>query len=346
MVLTRHLISVPIESADQVTGWKFQLWNWTKLGGFGVDLFFVLSGFLITRILLENQNSPRLFRAFYLRRCCRILPLYFSLLVGVFLLRHFIHADPLRRLLFENQYSWANYITFTQNFVMAAGATTGGLALAVTWSLAVEEQFYLGLPCIIRFVPARYLPWLFASGIPWALLVRFHWNDWRSRVWLPGHADSLLAGCLLAWICLQPGALAWLQRQGRGLTTSLVILGVGIFFINQMPEYYVWITDTWMTLFFGVLVLIAVSQHNHPITKFLELRWLGFLGMISYGVYLLHFPVNGIVFWLLHKTTPVINNTGDLAVTLLGLALSLALATLSWFFFEKRWVKLGHQAKY
>lgn len=346
LVLARHVIGWPLESAAQLTGWKFFLWRATQLGGLGVDLFFVLSGFLITRILLENRSSPRLFPAFYVRRCCRILPLYFSLLVAVFALQPFVHSDVLWKKLFESQHSWLSYATFTQNIYMGLAGTTGGIALAVTWSLAVEEQFYLGLPWVVRFLPTRHLPWLFAAGIPWALLVRIHWNDERSRVWLPSHADSLLLGCLLAWICLQPPALEWLRRQGRGLNLLLVILGAGVLVINQMPEFYAWTVDTWMTLFFGVLVLIGVTQHGHLLAQFLEQRWLGFLGTISYSVYLIHFPLLLLVFWAVRRTLPVINTAGDLGLCLLTLALSLLLATASWFLFEKAWVKLGHRVKY
>ncbi len=346
LVLGRHLLGTPVEAATQVTGWKFALWRSTQLWSYGVDLFFVLSGFLIARLLLENQGSPRLLPTFYLRRCCRILPLYFSLLLAAFALQHLIHGDVLRTWLFGGQHPWLSYLTFTQNFFMGIAGSTGGLALAVTWSLAVEEQFYLTLPWLIKFLPTRQLPWLFAAGIPWAMLCRFHWNNERSRVWTPCHADSLLLGCLLAWVCLQPAALAWLRRQGRGLTLLLLILGAGILVINQMPEFYVWIIDTWMSLFFAVLVLLGVTQSGHLLTRFLEQRWLGFLGLISYGVYLIHFPLLGLVFWHFRHTLPVINTAGDVGLCALTLALSVALATASWYGFEKIWVKLGHRAKY
>jgi peptidoglycan/LPS O-acetylase OafA/YrhL len=346
LVLLRHLVGTPLDLTPHLAGWRYFLWRSTLLYGYGVDLFFVLSGFLITRILLENRASPRLMPAFYARRCCRILPLYFIVLLGLYVLQHLLHADALWDWLFHGQHPWLSYATFTQNFYMGLAGTTGGIALAVTWSLAVEEQFYLGLPWVVRYLPVRYLPWLFAAGIPWALLARIHWNDWRSRTWLPSHADSLLAGCLLAWVCLQPAALAWLRRQGRGLTVLLLSLGVGLFFINQMPEYYVWICDTWMTLFFATLMLIGITQGEHLLTKFLELRWLGFLGTISYGVYLIHFPLLGFVFWHFRQGIPAIHSLGDVGLSLLSLALSLAFATISWFFFEKVWVRLGHRVKY
>ncbi len=346
MVLASHLFTMPLTFAGDLSGWRFYLWRWTRMGNFGVDLFFVLSGFLITRILLENRESPRLFRAFYARRCCRILPLYYALLACVFLLGHLVHAETLRTRLFLDQHPWLSYLTLTQNIYMGLAGTTGGLALAVTWSLAVEEQFYLGLPWVVRFLPTRILPWLFAAGIPWAMLVRFHWKDMRGSLWLPGHADSLLTGCLLAWVCLQPAALAWLRQQRAGLNLLLAAFFAGYLVLNQMPEYYVWLNDTWMTLIFGTLVLIGVTQPAHVATKFLQQRWLAFLGLISYAVYLVHFPLLSLVFWYFHQTVPVINNVSDLGLALLTLAASLLLATASYYFYEKPWLKVGHRVKY
>lgn len=347
LVLACHLVAVPLESTQEpLGGWRFQFWNWTKMGGYGVDLFFVLSGFLITRILLENRDSPRLFRAFYARRCCRILPLYFALLACAFLLDRLVHRDVLHQELFGERPSWFSCLTFAQNIYMGLAGTMGGMALAVTWSLAVEEQFYLGLPWIIRLLPVRLLPWLFAAGIPWALLVRIHWNDFRSWVWLPSHADSLLTGGLLAWVCVRPPALAWLRTQGRGLTLLLGLLAIGVYFLNQMPEYYLRFLDTWLTLLFGTLVLIGVTQPGHVVTKFLQQRWLGFLGMISYAVYLIHFPLLVLVFWYFRRALPVMNNVGDLGLCALTLAASLLLATASYYFYEKPWLKVGHRVKY
>jgi peptidoglycan/LPS O-acetylase OafA/YrhL len=153
-------------------------------------------------------------------------------------------------------------------------------------------------------------------------------------------------GCLLAWICLQPPAFNWLKSQGRGLTLLLAFFAAGLLLINQMPNYFVQTIPTWLALSFGTLVLIAATQPEHPLTKLLQVRWLGYLGTISYGVYLFHFPIQNIVYWLIAGTPPVIHSVGDLYLPLLVVAASIAAASLSWLLFERHWVKLGHRLKF
>jgi peptidoglycan/LPS O-acetylase OafA/YrhL len=346
LVLAWHCLHQLLFKAAQPGTWAFHVYRWTNLAWSGVDLFFVLSGFLITKVILENRDSPRLLRTFYWRRACRILPLYYIVVGAVFLARYELPSSDLWRQLFGGQLPWQSYVTLTQNFAMGTANTYGGDALAVTWSLAVEEQFYLVLPIVIRFLPKRYLPWLFAAGIPWAYLVRMHFHNLNSYVLAPDHADSLLTGCLLAWICLQPAAYNWLKNQGRGLTLLLGFLAAGLALINQMPDYFNQTIPSWLTLFFGTLVLIAATQPNHPIAKLLEIRGLKFLGAISYGVYLFHFPMQNMLYWLLKGTTPEILIAGDLYLPVLVVTASIVAASLSWFLYEKHWVKLGHRLKF
>src|SRR5262249_39067117 len=126
----------------------------------GVDLFFVLSGFLLGGILLEHRESQEYFKTFYVRRACRILPVYYLLVIAFAMVSPlfngtrndgFIH-------LFNNPMPLWSYFTFTQNFAMMSVSDFGAPALSATWSLAVEEQFYLFLPLMIRFVPRGALP--------------------------------------------------------------------------------------------------------------------------------------------------------------------------------------------
>src|SRR5580658_7786517 len=133
----------------------------TCLGWSGVDLFFVLSGFLIGGILLDARESSNYFRVFYRRRAFRILPLYFAFLALVFLPVHFQSDIP-----------WRACIFFYQNFWMALHNRLGEYTLNPTWSLAVEEQFYLTLPVLIYFVRPRRLIWIVCGGIIFAPLMR------------------------------------------------------------------------------------------------------------------------------------------------------------------------------
>jgi len=128
-----------------------------RLGWSGVDLFFVLSGFLIGGILLDVRPSPNYFKTFYLRRAYRILPIYGVSMV-LFSLR-FIRPGGVASLgvFSQSPIPWLSYVTFTQNLWMAALGSFGVGALAATWSLAVEEQFYLTAPLIVRKVDPKRL---------------------------------------------------------------------------------------------------------------------------------------------------------------------------------------------
>ncbi len=131
-------------------------------------------GFLIGGILLDHRDSPHYFKTFYVRRVCRILPLYFVLVIpvaaAIFLVPQSSGAG--QWLLGKPMPVWS-YLTFTQNFVMAGTGAFGCHALGATWSLAIEEQFYLLFPWVIRYVPRamllRVLPsseWPCAGSMP------------------------------------------------------------------------------------------------------------------------------------------------------------------------------------
>jgi peptidoglycan/LPS O-acetylase OafA/YrhL len=129
----------------------------------------VLSGFLIAGILLDNRDSSSFFKTFYLRRICRIFPLYF-----VWLLASVIAIASLKGLprTFGDQFPTAFYATFTQNFPMAWHQSFGSSWMGITWSLAIEEQFYLLFPFIIRYSRPNHLPWILIICI--VLVARFN----------------------------------------------------------------------------------------------------------------------------------------------------------------------------
>src|SRR5207244_9663063 len=118
-------------------------------GWMGVDLFFVLSGFLITGILLDTRKSPGYFKNFYARRCLRIWPLYYALLLFMFALVPLVRPSE-AHVAFQRSAPWWGYALFLQNFLISVPTNAAG-ALAVTWSLAIEEQFYLVWALVVRF---------------------------------------------------------------------------------------------------------------------------------------------------------------------------------------------------
>jgi peptidoglycan/LPS O-acetylase OafA/YrhL len=126
----------------------------------GVDLFFVLSGFLIGGILLDYKNGRYYFKTFYIRRICRIFPLYFIWLFIFLWAFYTIPPSSMLSGLLNNPLPFWVYLTFTQNIAMSYTGLMGVEWLAVTWSLAIEEQFYLFLTWLIHRVNIRKLPYL------------------------------------------------------------------------------------------------------------------------------------------------------------------------------------------
>jgi peptidoglycan/LPS O-acetylase OafA/YrhL len=135
LVIAFHYLEPVHRTAE---GWLRDALAPSRMGWIGVNLFFVLSGYLIGSILMANRDSPTFFSAFYIRRFCRILPLYLVVVAGCYAVHHLFVRTPGPPLY--------QYLTFTQNFWMAAKGQFGIGLLAITWSLAVEEQFYALLP--------------------------------------------------------------------------------------------------------------------------------------------------------------------------------------------------------
>jgi peptidoglycan/LPS O-acetylase OafA/YrhL len=184
MVVARHYFGIPSGGS---------LSKLLMPGRAGVDLFFVLSGFLIGSILISKRGSSNLFRAFYLRRALRILPVYF-LLLAVFIigLTGGWHAD----LFGDGAFPTWTYALFLQNFESARIAEFGPRFMAVTWSLAIEEQFYLLFPFAVAFVSSRHLPNMLAAliVIPPALRIGVFWQGGHympAYVLMPCRADCL-----------------------------------------------------------------------------------------------------------------------------------------------------------
>ena len=164
------------------------------VGRSGVDLFFVLSGYLITGILLANANSPRYFSSFYGRRSFRILPIY-GIMLAIYLIGRKLGGSA--PILFGGPLPWWSYVIGLQNFWMAIHQNYGATWLAGTWSLAIEEQFYLIFPLVVYFAPRRMLPRLLIAllvlcplgrmaayglgdGYSYFVLMRCARTSWRS----------------------------------------------------------------------------------------------------------------------------------------------------------------------
>jgi peptidoglycan/LPS O-acetylase OafA/YrhL len=321
----------------------------------GVDLFFVLSGFLIGGILIDHRESPRYFSSFYARRACRILPAYAVIVVLAFLWSAGAERAGLR-IGFGNLLPAWSYATFTQNFVMASRGTFGSHWLGPTWSLAIEEQFYLLLPVLVRMVPPARLPAVLAAGIlagpvSRVALLAFHPRGFfAAYVMMPGRADALLLGALLAWAWRRGAVREAVQRHGRVLHALLVVLLAGLVVLAVRGENAFTRTMqvagySWLALTYLVVLMLALGAPRGPVASVARWRWLGLMGTISYAVYLLHHPVLRLVYGFAGAPISVASPRGALLMVLAA-GLTLALAALSWRFFEGPLVRRGRSFRY
>ncbi|HEU0093966.1 MAG TPA: acyltransferase [Vicinamibacteria bacterium] len=351
LVILCHYVSNVLPRGEHPALRSTMSWTWS-----GVDLFFVLSGFLIGGILLAQRESPRYYRTFYLRRACRIIPIY-VVVVGVAFAftelaqRGLVPAAPFRKLL----PAWT-YLTFTQNLFMAYYDAFGSQFLSPTWSLAVEEQFYLLVPLLVRLVPPRRLPLLLVAGILAAPVMRL-WFGIRADgtpplavyVLMPARADALLLGVLAAWAWRDEGfrnffrdAGAWVLVPVASCAAAVAVLARGGG--DQLTPEMAHGGYSWLALGYAFVVLAAAG----PAPSLGLLRWgpLQGLGRVSYTTYLLHLPVLRIVHFALRGDFPSVTGATAQAVTVLAFVITVALAALSWRFFEGPIVRRGHRVRY
>jgi peptidoglycan/LPS O-acetylase OafA/YrhL len=341
--------------------WLYYLKNATLLFWSGVDLFFVLFGFLIGGILLDARNFPNYFKAFYTRRVFRIIPIY-AIFVGTFYLC-MVAGVPGRIAgsdwLFGPTVPWNAYATFTQNIRYAIGEPALPTWLGITWSLAIKEQFYLILPAVIWFVPRRRLPYVIGSAILAAPLLRLFLNlnyshgNLASLYLMPSRADALLLGVAAA--LLVRNQLIWesLKSQRRRLAMACIVLLAGfpyfILFNETDPVLSFWVSTVGLSLlavFYLGLLLLALAYSDGWLRRIFRTSWLKALGTISYGVYLYHWVVVGLIFAIVQHKRPWAQTSAEHGLVLLALAVTIAVASVSWTFFEKPLLKVGHNVKY
>lgn len=302
-------------------------------------MFFVLSGFLIAGILLQNREAENYFSAFYLRRAARILPLYLVLFLSFVVARdlkiesiNWVFKDPLPM--------WS-YLTFTQNFFYGLRGEFGDPWMDVTWSLAVEEQFYIVLSLFVFLLNKRWLTIISLFLVLLAPILRLYADSPLMGYVYPLHrADSLMLGVLLAIVWSAPRGREFLQKQTRWFAAALPILLAG----------YLWLTlrDTYigdplghfllalLYLDFVILALVAAPKAKIIFENPL-LLW---LGLRSYGIYLLHKPIYYLVTAGLESQAITLNLVGITTLRLLALAI---LVEISYRYFEKPILEFAQQ---
>jgi peptidoglycan/LPS O-acetylase OafA/YrhL len=325
-----------------------------RIGWIGVDLFFVLSGFLITGILYDTKGSANYFRQFYARRVLRIFPLYYGVL-AIFLIilpalfpQHWVLRD------LKTDAAW--YWSYLYNMKVAATGYRPSSALGHLWSLAVEEQFYLVWPLVVLALTTRRLLIACVVAVVTALVCRIALSvtgyTVLVNVWTLSAMDALAIGAFIAVVARQPRGRATMRRWAAPTATiagvPLAVLFVGEAVSLVPHRVLATVGHTLIAIFFGaILVLVLTSAPTSTIGKAAGNPVLGFFGKYSYALYIFHplllwFNPNS---WLKldFRGVPTVFGS-QLPAYLLWLALTIgltvAVALVSWHMWEKQFLKL------
>jgi peptidoglycan/LPS O-acetylase OafA/YrhL len=298
-------------------------------GWMGVDLFFVLSGFLITEVLLDSRQSEGYFKNFYVRRCLRIWPLYFSLLVFMFVIVPILRPSEAQGI-FARSSPWWAYLLFLQNFLVRTPLMATG-ALAVTWSLAVEEQFYLVWPWVVGFCSLTQLRRIAIAVICISPALRFFLSSHNVDIYpnLFCRLDGLMAGALLALLVRNETFVA-----SRFMRSAWIVLCIAAPAAFATEAFHMrWIAFSFTAIASSAFVYVAMFSSQKWLQAIMTNRFLVYTGTISYGLYLLHkIPFDAAQ--ALHL------NPHGLLVLPIAIAAAYALAALSWTVLEKPFLSL------
>jgi peptidoglycan/LPS O-acetylase OafA/YrhL len=314
-------------------------------GSFGVDVFFVLSGYLITRILLASRyecaesNLSQLIKSFYIRRALRIFPIYFLYVLVIYLL--------------NDEYARKNlvyFLTYTTNFLVLRD---GKFAISPTWSLSVEEQFYLVWPWIIIFMPRKYLLGAILSAIGIGII-----STWGFQKIYGDYGVFLLLPCVIAF---GTGALfayvSLFNRYKKVVSNTFIALlpvSIILLFVHQFGHHLLLIRAVNSVIAVSLIIYVTRQNYNPVSRLFFNNSFLAYIGKISYGIYLYHQPIPRYYYIAINYLNSRIHFNDRLYRFLtvppsqyfIQMTVMLILAALSYRYIESAFLKLKNRFAY
>jgi peptidoglycan/LPS O-acetylase OafA/YrhL len=305
-----------------------------SFGWMGVTLFFSLSGYLITANLVRTRDNPDYFSGFIKRRATRLLPLYLLLLVSVWF------TDPVAA---QGAVPFWTHVLFLQNFAMASLNTLGVGSLRVTWSLAVEIQFYILIMLLIRHVPRRRLTFCLICLVGGASLVRCllviaGYSNTSLVVLMPARVDAFASGALVAclpqcWISLRAATVA-IGALSAAVVCAFAKGMFGIYTTNFVPLYYLFVS-------ISSACLVSFCISGVGVASILRVTPLVNLGRTSYFLYLFHLPFSVAVAKVFGPVRPEYGSV----LVLIGVVTCWSFANLSWRYLETPLYNAVHERK-
>jgi peptidoglycan/LPS O-acetylase OafA/YrhL len=319
-------------------------------GWLAMDIFFVLSGFLITDILIKTTGQENYLRNFYVRRILRVFPLYYlALILFIWIIPNFTSIFQMDYFIQHQGWFWP----FLQNWVLIFHPAGGHNTLGHLWSMGVEEQFYLVWPLVFALVRnLKSLLWIMT-----AILIGF--SAFRVWIWInqfPGisyyqfflltRIDGICIGCMVA-------LMQKIDPKFIGKHLALIVLTFAgfnylFYYINlkhgDSIPYLGILGFSTFSMIFGLLVYEIINRQNSIFSKMLDVRLLNFLGRISYGTYIFHWPL----YILLVAVMPHFFNNNfyhNLTVSITATVLAFLIGHLSFIYFESYFLRLKKHFK-
>lgn len=321
-------------------------------GWLGVDLFFVLSGFLITSILFRSVNvdsTKNYFKNFYIRRALRIFPLYYLFLFAFLFLFPALGIFNNEVAEYQEDKYW--FLFYTQNWLFTNNLPETSHCLNHFWSLAVEEQYYIFWPIIIIILRKPKYLLMFLIGF---LIFLF---GFRSFIWNAHYVDfnytnfytftrfdGICIGSIIALLSIQKKE--FILKNTASIVTGLAALNFIFYFANSSGNlpYLAFIGYTTFAAMFGILVYELAYGNTNWLKNIFSGKALRFLGRISYGLYMFHWPVHyflrGPLFTFFKDSLNLPAVYNQILIAFITTVISIFFSIISFHFFEKRFLQL------
>lgn len=310
------------------------------LGIFGVNFFFVLSGFLITYLLIQekSEKSEIDLKNFYARRVLRIWPLYYTIIIIGFVIIPVVQRDILGASDYTESADLWRYLLFINNF---SDQTPSSAVLGILWSIAVEEQFYLIWPIVIKVINTKKLPLVFISIILCSLLFRIFLIGYGYRHTLSCMSDLSIGSFFAYYAYFSDRFKGAIRGMKQWHILGVYLIGFSLFFFrdNWSDVPMIYLNER---LLFSVFFSFIILEQTYSSSSFKvgKLKILSSLGRVTYGLYMLHF----VAIYIVAKIIERVLKTSLLSVLvfepIIALLLSILLAYLSFYFLEKPFLNL------
>ncbi len=308
---------------------------------YGVSIFFSISGFLITEILLEKKEGEfhvmQTLKNFYIRRSLRLFPLYYSFIFLFWSLLHFANLH-----LWQDRFNYY-FLFYAPNFLISQISLGGAMGFAHLWSLGVEEQFYLLWPIFLLLIPRKGI----LPTILFFICIGIYFNTARINTTIDmhlmpfSHFHTLCGGALIAVLKLYYKKTFLFITKIRHilLIISFISLLYFLFFTDLTEISLSFFQAITLALFTSVLVMYHLFSFPVNLTQNRFFSFLLYTGKISYGLYLIHMPIPYFIRAVSTKISPNYE-LNEYIVILISLIVSFSCASLSHKYFESYFIRL------